>query len=58
MTVTLADIAAGTQKTVEFQSPVLCTRCDGNGSEPGTFPTRCAMYSSSLATSRRFETAE
>lgn len=41
--VTLADVAEGITKTVEFQSPVECTRCEGVGAEPGTYPTRCSV---------------
>ena len=41
--VTLADVADGVTTSVQFQCPVVCERCDGNGAEPGSYPTRCSV---------------
>jgi molecular chaperone DnaJ len=38
---TFEEAAFGTQREVQVESREECPRCGGNGSEPGTFPTRC-----------------
>jgi molecular chaperone DnaJ len=43
VSVTLADVASGTTTTATFQAPVICGRCEGNGAEPDSFPTRCSV---------------
>ena len=42
LTLTFEEAAFGAKKEVEVQSLRTCERCSGNGSEPGTFPTRCS----------------
>src|ERR671934_1163544 len=37
----LAEAARGTRRDVPFQVAVSCTRCDGDGAEPGTAVTAC-----------------
>lgn len=37
----LSQAAFGTTATVDVRLPVACTRCEGNGCEPGTHPARC-----------------
>ena len=37
----LVDAARGAERDVPFNVAVPCTRCDGNGAEPGTSPTTC-----------------
>ena len=37
----LVDAASGTTATVPFELAVMCTRCNGDGVEPGTTPVRC-----------------
>jgi molecular chaperone DnaJ len=39
---TFEEAAFGAQKEVRVQSLEGCPRCEGTGSEPGTFPTRCS----------------
>ena len=35
----------GVEKEIEFEREESCSRCKGNGAEPGTSPTRCATCS-------------
>ncbi len=37
----LEDAAKGTEKEISFRKPVHCTRCKGNGAEPGTGVVTC-----------------
>ena len=37
----LVDAAKGVEVSVPFEAAVACTRCDGDGVEPGTTPVRC-----------------
>ena len=37
----LVEAARGAERDVPFNVAVPCTRCDGNGAEPGTSPTTC-----------------
>ena len=39
--VELADSAVGVTASVEVRMPVACEHCNGNGAEPGSFPSRC-----------------
>ena len=39
---TFEEAAFGAKKELEVESLRTCERCGGNGSEPGTFPSRCA----------------
>jgi molecular chaperone DnaJ len=39
---TFVEGAFGARKEVRVESLKTCDRCGGNGSEPGTFPTRCS----------------
>jgi molecular chaperone DnaJ len=40
---TLAEVAAGTTKTVKVRTLERCTACGGGGAAPGTKPTTCGM---------------
>ncbi len=44
MQVTLAfeEAVFGVEKEIEFQREETCSRCNGNGAEPGTTPLRCS----------------
>jgi len=37
----LGGAAFGTTASIDLRIPVACSRCDGNGCEPGTHPSRC-----------------
>jgi molecular chaperone DnaJ len=39
---TLEDIAAGTEKTIEFTRQDICSSCSGSGSAKGKAPSRCS----------------
>lgn len=39
---TLEQVAAGVDRTLEFERQDLCDTCGGSGSKPGTSPQRCA----------------
>jgi molecular chaperone DnaJ len=41
MPLTLAEVATGTEKTVNVRLLEPCDRCEGRGAEPGTAPTKC-----------------
>jgi molecular chaperone DnaJ len=41
VSLTLEEAAFGVKREVPIQSLETCPRCQGNGCEPGTFPTRC-----------------
>ncbi|MCU1458856.1 MAG: DnaJ-class molecular chaperone with C-terminal Zn finger domain [Actinomycetia bacterium] len=38
---TLEEAAFGITKPIDLRMPVECTRCEGSGCEPGTFPSEC-----------------
>src|SRR5207244_6980883 len=38
---TLEDAAFGVNREIQVESLEVCERCGGNGSEPGTHPSRC-----------------
>src|SRR5512136_3091253 len=40
---TLAEVAHGTEKTIEFTRQDRCPECGGSGAAPGTQPTRCPL---------------
>ena len=40
---TLADIANGAEKTIEFEKQDLCEQCKGSGAKPGTAPVVCVQ---------------
>lgn len=40
-TISLADAAFGTTKTIKVDTAVVCPKCSGGGSEDGAEPTRC-----------------
>jgi molecular chaperone DnaJ len=40
---TFEEAAFGTRRDVEVDRLAQCERCSGNGSEPGTFPSRCGQ---------------
>ncbi len=42
VSLTLEEAAFGAQREVPIDSLETCTRCQGNGCEPGTLPTRCS----------------
>ena len=37
----LADVANGSEKTIEFDKQEVCDVCDGSGAKPGSGPTTC-----------------
>jgi molecular chaperone DnaJ len=37
----LAAVAFGSTEAIDVRLPAPCSRCDGSGCEPGTFPSRC-----------------
>ncbi len=37
----LAEVAAGTEKTIEFEKHAVCENCSGSGAKPGTRPAVC-----------------
>jgi molecular chaperone DnaJ len=41
VTVTLAEVAKGTRKTLRYKVLVACERCGGSGAKPGTQPVSC-----------------
>lgn len=41
VTLTLQQVAAGAEPTLEFERMDLCDTCGGGGAEPGTTPQRC-----------------
>jgi molecular chaperone DnaJ len=43
LTLTLAEVAKGTSKTVRVALLDQCARCGGSGAEPGTSPTTCRV---------------
>jgi len=40
---TLAEVAHGTEKTIEFTRQDRCPECNGSGAAPGTKPVRCPV---------------
>ncbi len=40
---TLAEVAAGAEKTIEFEKQDICDHCAGSGAKPGTSPTACVQ---------------
>jgi molecular chaperone DnaJ len=40
---TLAEVASGAEKTIEFERQDTCESCKGNGARPGTSPVACAQ---------------
>jgi molecular chaperone DnaJ len=40
---TLADVASGAEKTIEFEKQDLCENCKGSGAKPGTSPVVCVQ---------------
>jgi molecular chaperone DnaJ len=40
---TLAEVAHGAEKTIEFTRQDRCPECNGSGAAPGTQPTRCPL---------------
>lgn len=38
---TLAEVASGTEKTIEFERAEQCETCEGSGAKPGTAPIVC-----------------
>ncbi|MFT3891447.1 MAG: molecular chaperone DnaJ [Anaerolineales bacterium] len=42
VTLTFEEAVFGVEKEIEFQREETCSRCNGNGAEPGTTPLRCA----------------
>lgn len=45
MTISLADAASGVSRILEFRAPSTCTRCSGDGSEPGHHAVTCPRCS-------------
>ena len=39
---TFEEAAFGVEKEIEFQREETCSRCNGNGAEPGTTPVKCS----------------
>jgi molecular chaperone DnaJ len=39
--ISLAEVARGTEKTLEFERQDTCSKCNGSGAKPGTVPARC-----------------
>ena len=39
---TLADVASGVEKTIEFEKQDTCDTCKGSGAKPGTSPVACS----------------
>ncbi len=42
VTLTFEEAVFGVEKEIEFHREETCSRCNGNGAEPGTTPVRCA----------------
>jgi len=42
VTLTFEEAVFGIEKEIEFQREETCSRCNGNGAEPGTTPVRCS----------------
>ena len=42
VTLTFEEAVFGVEKEIEFQRDETCSRCNGNGAEPGTTPLRCS----------------
>src|SRR4051794_27911526 len=40
---TLAEVASGTEKTIEFEKQDVCETCKGSGSKPGSSPVVCVQ---------------
>jgi molecular chaperone DnaJ len=40
---TLAEVATGADKTIEFEKQDICDNCSGSGAKPGTSPTACVQ---------------
>lgn len=40
---TLAEVASGAEKTIEFEKQDTCEQCKGSGAAPGTSPTVCVQ---------------
>jgi molecular chaperone DnaJ len=40
---TLAEVAAGTEKTIEFEKQDVCEKCHGTGAKPGSSPVVCVQ---------------
>jgi len=40
---TLAEVAAGTEKTIEFEKQDVCDTCKGSGAKPGSSPVVCVQ---------------
>lgn len=43
VTLTLQEVANGTEKTIEFTRQDLCSECGGNGQEKGSSPQKCPV---------------
>jgi molecular chaperone DnaJ len=42
VTLTFEEAVFGVEKEIEFQREETCSRCNGNGAEPGTSPVKCS----------------
>ncbi len=42
VTLTFEEAVFGVEKEIEFQREETCSRCSGNGAEPGTSPVKCS----------------
>jgi molecular chaperone DnaJ len=42
ITLTFEEAVFGVEKEIEFQREETCSRCNGNGAEPGTSPEKCS----------------
>lgn len=42
ITLTFEEAVFGIEKEIDFQRDETCSRCDGNGAEPGTSPVKCS----------------
>ncbi|HSM70558.1 MAG TPA: molecular chaperone DnaJ [Anaerolineales bacterium] len=42
ITLTFEEAVFGVEKEIEFEREETCSRCDGNGAEPGTSPDKCS----------------
>jgi molecular chaperone DnaJ len=42
ITLTFEEAVFGVEKEIEFEREETCSRCNGNGAEPGTSPVKCA----------------
>jgi molecular chaperone DnaJ len=42
LTITFEEAVFGVEKEIEIARPEVCSKCQGNGAEPGTTPLRCS----------------